>query len=288
MGMQPHQLAIVLGHHPIYDSRLSPFSQETRLMRTADFRQPPALPWRLTQLGDGRVRHTPGALHLTLPPVEANQYHDAQITDYAGKSDFAWRPPLRLMVRARFSTTDLRGTAGFGFWNHPFVPGERGFRLPAAAWFFFSSSPSNLQLALDVPGPGWKAATLNARRWQFLALAPTAPLGFLLMRIPAFYRRLWPLGQRAIGVSECLLDPALLTTSHTYTLDWQRDYIRFAVDNAAIHQTPTAPHGPLGFIAWLDNQYAIVTPQGRFGFGLVAIEREQSFILENITVERLI
>jgi len=243
--------------------------------------------WRLTQIGAGRVIQTPGLLRLQLPPSTAGSYHDAQITDYMGKADFAWKPPLRLTVRGRFESPHhrLQGTAGFGFWNHPFVPGERGFRLPKAAWFFFGSPPNNMALAKDVPGSGWKAATIDATRPPFLALLPAAPIGFLLMRIPALYQRLWSVGQRVINVSEALLDSALLWDMHTYTLDWHQNSLTFAVDGLTIHQTTSAPRGSLGFIAWIDNQYAVVTPQGQFGFGLLAVEAEQSLLLEHITIE---
>jgi hypothetical protein len=194
-----------------------------------------------------------------------------------------------MMVTARASAPadQLRGTAGFGFWNHPFVPGERGVHLPQAVWYFFSSPPSNMQLARGVAGPGWKAATFDARRWPFFALLPTAPIGILLMRIPSLYNRLWPVGQRAIGVSEAMLDGDLLAGTHTYTIDWRSDGATFTIDGRVAHEADTAPRGPLGFIAWMDNQYAIVTPQGQFRFGAVRVEREQALALEQVTVETM-
>ncbi len=243
--------------------------------------------WRVTEVGHGSVRQSPGLLTLTVPPSDKTGYHNAQIADYDGAgAGFRWRPPLRMTVRGRahIPESGLRGTAGFGFWNQPFMPGQRRVRLPQAVWFFFSSPPNNMALALDVPGAGWKAATFNARRWQFYALLPTAPVGLLLMRIPALYRRLWPIGQRAIGVSEHLLDNALLNDTHTYTLDWQTDRVSFRVDDTPVHETDLAPAGPLGFVAWLDNQYAIVTPQGHFGFGLVDVPAQQALLLEHIDI----
>jgi hypothetical protein len=104
------------------------------------------------------------------------------------------------------------------------------------------------------------------------------------MRIPALYNRLWPVGQRAIGVSEALLDGGLLAETHTYTIDWRSDGATFAVDGQVVHEAESAPRGPLGFIAWMDNQYAIVTPQGQFGFGAVRVEQEQALVLEHIAV----
>jgi hypothetical protein len=248
---------------------------------------PPEAPWQLRAVGHADTTPAPDALALTVHPTPAGVYSDAQLSDYGAAAEFRWRPPLRLTVRARSApgATGLRGTAGFGFWNQPFMPGQIAPRLPQAVWFFFSSPPSDMRLALGVPGPGWKAATLNAARWPFLALLPAAPVGVLLMRIPALYRRLWPVGQRAIGVSEHLLDAALLVDWHTYTLDWQRDSAVFAVDGAEVHRAPSAPRGPLGFIAWVDNQYAIVTPQGRFGYGLLPLAVSQTLSLAQVEIE---
>jgi hypothetical protein len=246
--------------------------------------QPLAPSIRITEMGRGKVTAAPDNLRLALPAVSGDGYHDAQVCDYHTRSEFCWKAPLRMTVRAAGENLQA-GTAGFGFWNHPFVPGERGFRLPQAAWFFFSAPPNNMALAQGVPGAGWKAATIDARRWAFLALAPKAPIGILLMRIPALYARLWPIGQRALGVSEALLDTALLDTMHSYTLDWRRDGLTFAVDGQTVLAAPHAPGGPLGFIAWVDNQYAVVTPQGQFGFGLSAVEREQALVVESVTIE---
>lgn len=242
--------------------------------------------WRITEIGQAQVRSEAGAWLLTANPTPADQYSDAQISDYV-TDDFRWTPPLRMTVTASLTPAApaLRGTAGFGFWNQPFMPGQVRLRLPQAIWFFFSAAPSNINLAQGVPGPGWKAATINARRWQFLALAPAAPLGVLLMRVPALYQRLWPVGQRAIGVSEHLLDHDLLTETHTYTLDWRADGAAFAVDGKTVHQAPVTPGGPLGFVAWVDNQYAIVTPQGQFGFGTVPLPQAQTLRLDDIWIE---
>lgn len=249
-----------------------------------DFQQPLPTRWHKRSYGGAHVIKQADGLHLTLSMNSAAQYHDAQLNDYAGKADFRWRPPLRMEVVASAPGHPLVGTAGFGFWNHPFVPGERGLRLPKAVWFFFSAPPSNMQLAQGVSGPGWKAATIDATRWQFLALAPTAPIGVLLMRVPALYRRLWPIGQRAIGVSEHLLDAALLLERHTYSLDWQADRVCFAVDGVMVHEARVAIRGALGFIAWIDNQYAVVTPQGHIGFGLVDVPLPQTLVLERVEI----
>jgi hypothetical protein len=159
-------------------------------------------------------------------------------------------------------------------------------RLPRAAWFFFGSPPNNMALAKGVPGYGWKAATLDTSRWLGLVMMPLAPVGFLLMRLHPLYRTLWPIAQRAIGVSERVL-PVDLVEPHTYELEWRAQSVTFRVDGEQILVTPSAPRGPLGFIAWIDNQYAVVTPQGRFKWGLLATTDQQWLALDHIEIQPL-
>lgn len=242
--------------------------------------------WKITATGNAQVSTDTQPLRLSVLPT-ATGYSNAQISNYdPAKRDFQDHALLRLSLRARAADpAALRGTAGFGFWNHPFAPGERGIRLPQALWFFFASDHSNMALAENAPGSGWKAATFNAQRRQFFALLPAALPGFLLMRIPAFYRRFWRIGQDAIGVREAALPLDLLADWHEYTLLWEPQRASFMVDGKIVLETNHAlPQKALGFIAWIDNQYAIITPQGHFGWGVVPIEREQSLLLDQIRI----
>ena len=195
-----------------------------------------------------------------------------------------------MRVRARFShpAGELRGTAGFGFWNDPFLMTDsRKPALPRAVWFFYSSQPSNMKLDLNTPGFGWKAATLDTIRWPFFALLPTAPLAIPLMNISWLYRTCWPIGQRAISVSETLL-PVEMTAWHTYLLDWQEKWVQFSVDDHPLLTCPTSPGGPLGFVLWLDNQYMVVTPWGRFGHGLLASVEEQWLEVSRVEIAEIV
>src|SRR5262245_60375304 len=192
------------------------------------------------EIGTGQLEPVKGeGLRLVTDPCNARQYSDAQIYDYAHmkRRDYPSRPPLRMVVRAWASGDELTGTAGFGFWNQPAMPGQLDVRLPRAVWFFYGSRHSNMAFVQGVPGHGWKAATLDASRLPFLLLAPTAPLGFLLMRSQALYRKLWPIGQWAIGAAETLID-ARLIEPHTYRLDWLPDSAKFFVDDRLILDTP--------------------------------------------------
>lgn len=246
--------------------------------------------WQCLEIGRGRVE-VRKYVYFMIGAASDEIYHNAQIDDYAGKkrADFAWHAPLSLRVRAWAShpVEELRGTAGFGFWNHPFMPTVKAIpRLPRAIWFFFAAPPSNITLAKGVAGHGWKAATIDAITPAFFALLPCAPLGFLLMRIPLLYRMLWGIGQRAIKVSEKLL-AVDITEPHEYELRWEKKSAAFYVDGELIHQTPFSPRGALGFIAWMDNQYAVVTPQGKFAFGYVATPHEQYLALESIEITQI-
>ncbi len=241
--------------------------------------------WHVTQQGSGTVTPHGNALRLSVAPADG--YHNAQITDYDPRARrFTLRPPLRVVVEAQFNTPphDVRGTAGFGLWNHSFDPTQRGFRLPQTAWFFFASPDSNLALAQDVPGHGWKAATLDAGRWQARALLPLAPLAIPFMRVPPLYRRLYPLAQAVLGVHERALEPALLTERHRYEILWEADALTFLMDGAILLRTLSAPRGPLGFIAWIDNQYAVVTPQGQLGGGVCPLSAPQTLWLHHTEV----
>lgn len=240
-------------------------------------------------IGNGQhITQLDDTTRLSIQPTDEKSYHDAQLSDYTGlrRSLFSWYPPvtMRVRMRASHSTASLRGTMGFGFWNHPFMPGESFFRPPRAVWFFFGSVPNNMALAKGVPSYGWKAATFDASRLPFWLLTPFAPLGFLLMRVPVLYRVLWPIGQWSIGVSEKMLDDIDLTQWHTYALQWRKRSASFFVDDTVVHVAPHAPRAPLGFIVWLDNQYAIVTPQGHFGAGFVSVPEMQYIDIADVHI----
>ncbi len=247
-----------------------------------------AAPWQTFVRGAGRLEATQ-TLRFVNAVTTTTEYTNAQLDDYQPlrRPDFLWQPPLEMTVRARFSHPAgvLRGTAGFGFWNDPFMmTGWRQPTLPRVIWFFYSSPPSNMKLALHTPGCGWKAGTLDAWRWPFFALLPTAPLAVPLMNVRPLYRLCWPLGQRAIHVSEAEL-PVEMTAWHTYTLRWLPQTAHFLIDGQPILDCRTPPRGPLGLVIWLDNQYMVVTPWGRFASGLVASDGEQWMEVSSLHVQ---
>ena len=238
--------------------------------------------------GTGQVDQRDAITRLTLPATSREIYTDAQLDDYAGmpRRLFPHRPPIRLSIRARFSSEALIGTAGFGLWNHPFTPNRGLPTLPRAIWFFYASPPSNMQLALDVKGYGWKAAMIDATRPSALAMIPLAPIILVLNRSRKFYRRVWPIVQRWLSIAEQALPNDLMLDWHTYTIDWGIRRARFSIDDRCVWETDRSPRGPLGFVAWIDNQFAVVTPRGQLKSGLLDIPHAQWLEIKTSEVSR--
>jgi hypothetical protein len=123
------------------------------------FPEGPLPPEWVYTVGAGALEREGPVLRFLLVNATAARYSNAQIDDYRGRPRrrFPWRPPVRMTVRARFSHPAgvLRGTAGFGFWNDPFMmTGARLPALPRAVWFFYASPPSDMKLDLETPGWG--------------------------------------------------------------------------------------------------------------------------------------
>lgn len=238
------------------------------------------------RVGGGSLLRTESGLRFLNPPGRGDHYTAAQIDDYQGlpRAEFPWSPPLRLAVRARFShgAGELAGTAGFGFWNDPFLmTGLRMPALPQALWFFYASAPSNMALAVDVPGRGWKAACIDARHGRGAAALPLALLAAPAMQSRRAHRRLWPYFSRAWRIGEALL-PVAMTEWHTYVVEWEIACVRFFVDGRCILTHAPAPAGPLGLVVWLDNQYLVVRPTGRSGYGRVPRPAAQWMEVESL------
>lgn len=227
--------------------------------------------------GAAEVRSAGSSTRLVVHHGDTRHYSNAQIDDYAGlpRARFPHTPPLTLTLRARFSHaaatragSGMIGTAGFGFWNDPFMmTNPRPPMLPRALWFFYASPPSDMQLALGTPGWGWKAATIDAARPAALGPVLAAPLLIPLMNIPALYRRAWPAVERRLRIAEALV-PQPMTDWHTYAIAWGASRARLLVDGALLLDAP-APRGPLGLVLWCDNQYMIARPMGHVWRGLL-------------------
>jgi hypothetical protein len=237
-------------------------------------------------LGHGDIEREDGCLRFVLEDTPAARISDAQIHDYAGPRSqaYRWRPPLQMTVRARFShpSPNLPGTAGFGFWNDPFTLTGDVTAPPNNAWFFYASPPSAMELVPGVPGHGWKAAVLDGGHLP----GPALRLAQILLGIPWLARPLGRLARAQVRAAEALL-PHDMTAWHTYELRWLAEGCTFKVDGSKVLSTPYAPTPPLGFVAWVDNQYAIATPDGAFSFGRVEVLRRAWMELQTIEIRPL-
>jgi hypothetical protein len=249
----------------------------------------PSPRWTPWLQGTGRLESGDSALRLVTQVARAGEYSDAQLDDYhvnpsGPKCKWPWRPPLKMSVRARASRSELVGTAGFGFWNDPFTLSGGVTALPQAVWFFYASPPSDMALVPGLPGRGWKAALVNTRLGgALLSGAPTALTVLwarLTGRIPMAAR--WV--QRISGAHEAALNLDWIAW-HTCELDWQRDAATFWVDGIMVLRAPRPPHGPLGFVTWVDNQFAVATPRGEFRFGTLDAPEKQWLELDWIQIE---
>ncbi len=241
--------------------------------------------WTRWLQGTGRVEASKSALCLVTQDAYAGEYSDAQLDDYHGlrRGQWPWRPPLRMSVRARASRSDLAGTAGFGFWNDPFTLSGAVTALPQAIWFFYASPRSDMALVLGVPGWGWKAAIVNTTLPRALFSGVPTALAVLWTRLRGgTLAAQWV--RRISGAHEAVLELDW-TQWHTYELDWQHDMASFYVDGSTVLHAPDPPAGPLGFVTWVDNQFAVATPRGEFRFGTLDAPGPQWLELDWIQIE---
>jgi hypothetical protein len=245
------------------------------------------------ELGGGTVESNADGWRLALPAVAS--YADAQLDDTGGlaRNQLAWMPPVRFSVEARASHPTPSGTFGFGLWNDPFSlslgMGGAARKLPAlpqTAWFFYMSPPGDLPLDPSTPGSGWKAATLRSTRMPSWLPAPIAVGGAAFIAIPILRRPGFALARRFYQAKESALrvDPS---EWHAYGIEWSELEARFYVDGSLVLRSAHPPSGPLGLVLWIDNQYAIASPERGFGFGVLPLAAGQFLELRALRVEAL-
>jgi len=237
-------------------------------------------------------RHTPGATveetsdddgrkayRLSIPTGSADKYRLAQLDDYTktARGRFPLRFPVSLSLSARTSNDSIRGTWGFGLWNDPFGLslgfGGNPFRLPTlpnAVWFFGASAESYLSFrdtssgGLDTHPPatnGFLAQTFRSPKFHPLLIPAGMALPFSRKITRRFMGKV--IGEDGVRLN---LD---VTQWHRYRLDWREERVSFTVDDAQVLESSVSPKAPLGFVIWIDNQYAAFTPEGKIGFGVL-------------------
>jgi beta-glucanase (GH16 family) len=78
---------------------------------------------------------------------------------------------------------------------------------------------------------------------------------------------------------------ASMTEWHTYAIEWGVERATFSVDGETVLDGAPSPRGPLGFVMWLDNQYMVVKPWGRFGWGLLEEPARQWLEVDWLSIE---
>jgi len=72
--------------------------------------------------------------------------------------------------------------------------------------------------------------------------------------------------QQTVGLQSQGVD---VTQWHRYRLEWSVKHVLFYVDYALMFESPVSPKPPLGVILWIDNQYAVFSPEGKVAFGVL-------------------
>jgi hypothetical protein len=220
---------------------------------------------------------TSGIWRLEIPAGARGHYRLAQLDDYyaLSRSKLPWLPPVHISLRARVSAQNLPGTWGFGLWNDPFSlslgfgGGERRFpALPNTAWFFYASPPNYLSFCNDLPAQGFLAATFRAPHLPAILLALTTPLGALMVIPGAAQLGRWLL--RQFVRQDARQIEADVTQWHDYQLGWDSERVHMHLDGQLVLDTDVSPHGPLGLVLWIDNQYAVLPPKGILAYGTLA------------------
>ena len=70
-----------------------------------------------------------------------------------------------------------------------------------------------------------------------------------------------------------------------YVLEWGVRSARFHVDGEPILACETSPREPLGFVMWIDNQYMVVTPWGKFRYGWLEAPGQQWMEVDTLSIE---
>lgn len=247
--------------------------------------------WNYLQFGGAFIDTKNDHIRLGFKESSRTGYSNAQIDDYTllKRKNYLWKSPTHMSLRARFRFSNnmdtFHGTAGFGFWNNPCSLNEGLHILPESVWFIYASSRSKMKLGNALTGYGWKSQIVHAWKWQnLLYFIPTA-VSVLIAKFTGYTPLAYYWIQKFSGVEEILLD-AYMQDWHTYEIRWAKDKTIFSIDGVEVFSTRCSPSKPLGFVAWVDNQYSIISPVGTIEFG-TADSKGLILELEDIKISSL-
>ena len=235
--------------------------------------------------GGGELETSGSRWKLRIPAGSGAHYRLSQLDDYEGlrRSEYLWRPPLKLTLRARVSSASLVGTWGFGLWNDPFGlslgTGTSVLRLPAlpqTAWFFAASPRSYLSFRDDLPASGFFAQALRSSPVNSTLISAALAFPFA----PKTTRR---------TISRLVQEDAIRIDSdprawRRYTVEWAPNHTAFSVDEALVLDSVVSPRPPLGLVAWIDNQYAAFDPKGKLRWGVEASPEDSWLEIDELQV----
>lgn len=199
--------------------------------------------WSTLCIGDARVELLDDSAarggtfaRMVVRRADDDQLALAQIDDYIYRpmADFAWRPPLTLETRLRFSSNQGPGTVGLFLWNNPLGLGAELADVRPMKWIgFYRASPTSDFSALGEK-TGFRATVLNGSWFNLIAMfAPLFPK-------PAVYEK--PLD----GVMDW-------SEWHTFTIDWRVSRTTITIDGEPMLDASEQIRGPLGLVLWYDN-----------------------------------
>lgn len=249
--------------------------------------------FRSTCSRGGSIEHPENNFwRLSIPPGGSNQYRLAQLDDYRDlpRKEFVWKPGCGFRLNARASAQEIPGTWGFGFWNDPFSMGLLGGKgrlrlpiLPQSAWYFFASQHNYLSFRDDIPGAGNLAMSYAPKGFWNKIIYLGLPAGPLLFFSPVA-RVARKLLSRIVRHDSVSLDVDV-TVWHVYQLRWEGTRVVFEVDHQVVFKTEISPTDPLGFVLWIDNQYAAFSPTGQVGYGFLPASQQAWIEIKDLVFE---
>jgi hypothetical protein len=114
-------------------------------------------------------------------------------------------------------------------------------------------------------------------------MGPLMGLVDLVTRMPLTSRLFSWLAYRSLSMGDSPLDIEMMGW-HTYSLHWRREVALFQVDGREVYRVAKPPTFPLGFVAWVDNQWASMTPTGGLETGLLAVPHRQWLEIDYISI----
>lgn len=220
----------------------------------------------------------PEGWHLQIPAGGSGNYRLAQVDNYSSlaRRKFPINSSASLGLLARASSSTASGTWGFGFWNDPFAfsAGFQGYparlpTLPNCCWFFNASNENHLSFRPNNPANGFLAQVFRSPNTPAIFFLPGL-LAVPLLYAKFFSRWIRDIAGRLIAEDSTQLNNIDVTQWHRYGLTWSPQTVVFTVDGSTVFQTPTSPHGPLGAVIWIDNQFAAWLPDGVIKTGVLS------------------